>query len=226
LLVDDIEIEEPQPDRYQNLRLAIRGIAETALGPQVRLIAGLFMMAVFLVWLKVAYPTLPTMMVDGVHQMVNALHTGTFQPRANSRIVTQRSEGTLTTEDSTVRDANDTAAQVTHLSTEGRQQLVKTERNIFLLLASWRGGLAGALLVLSSLFRKPRVGPIMLGSVLLILIVGRYVMIPMGNWIEPKNVGMAVGTLVAIAAFVLGFDRPQRRARPLKPEIADVNSPN
>jgi hypothetical protein len=208
VLKDDIDEDLLEQEKESRLGRALYNFAEVALGPQVRLMAGMFMLAFFLLWVRITYPTLPTLVIQNVRQTVADLRSGETRNHPNG-LSAKKAAPTANAQDATLRGVNDAAG--TYLSEQGKQQVVKTQKKLLMVLGSWQGGLAGVLLIISSVFRKVRAGPIMLASTLITLVIGRYLVIPTGPLMPAAGLGMALGTVLALAAFILGQERGQRR---------------
>src|SRR5205807_768258 len=56
VLADDIDEDLLEQEKESKFRRAMYNFAEAALGPQVRTMAGMAMLAFFLLWLRVTYP--------------------------------------------------------------------------------------------------------------------------------------------------------------------------
>jgi eukaryotic-like serine/threonine-protein kinase len=222
VLADDIDLDFPDMEHDSKLRRALYSITESVLGPQMRMVAGMVILASFLLWLRVTYPTLPTLVVQNVRQAIIDFRSGQSAAHPNAALPAKKNAVTANAQDATIKGITDATSE--SIADQSRQQIVKTEKKMLLVLGSWQGGLAGALLAISSLFRKFRAGPIMLGSTLVTLIVGRYLVIPTGGLLPPQYLGMVLGTMLAFIAFILGQERPTRRTPFQKVDVKRTDS--
>jgi serine/threonine protein kinase/uncharacterized protein (DUF433 family) len=204
LLAGEWDGDDLQPETKQYVRRTLAFVLDTVLGPQVRLIAGLVVLGVFVIWLKAAYPRLPNLIMEKLH-----FQTPSGQADAEIR-------KPLSTDNLAVRMVNDTVFKITRLSGRPREGFVAVENKLLAVLGSWQGGLVGALLVISSLFSRRGVGLAMLASTLLILGPGHFLTIPTGGRMSPENAGMILGTIIAVVSLVLSREwRIRRRRRPV-----------
>jgi serine/threonine protein kinase/uncharacterized protein (DUF433 family) len=214
-------------ERESRTRELLTGVLSMGLGPQVRLIAGLLMLAVFCLWLKVDYPTLPTLIYQKVHQVVHPDSKGQFQAQTDARTANPAAHDQLTADNARVKSVNDKAAEVAHIGQRGRNWLARAENLLFRVAGTWQGGLAGVLLVMSSLFPRLRVGVTMFASTVLILMAGRFGHFPTFGVLSPQVSLAILGTALALAAFVFGRQkrwrrRPRRKVTTAVPEQAQV----
>ena len=202
MLIDDLDDGDGLESMHlDTVRHTVGGILGTVLGPQVRLFAGLLMLVVFVIWLRADYPNLPAVIAYKVHHLVDPSYEHVAYTTTDA--VNNKPDAPLTADDVTVKAANDAAGRLTHMSDQTRQNVVNTENWLFWSLGNWQGGLAGALLLFSSLFRsRLKMGLFMLGSTASILIVGRHLMIPTHGIVRPENAGMVLGTLLAFSGFL------------------------
>jgi hypothetical protein len=210
LLTDEPDIGDYAGRGRQHLiRRSLGFLLESALGPQARLFTGLALLAIFVLWLKVEYPRLPTVIAQETHTV---LHLSPAENNGESAAPVHR---TLTAETAVIRTANEAALRSAHISGGARQKVIAVENKVLAMLGSWKGGLLGALLVISSLFSRRRVGLIMLTSALLILIPGsgHFFIIPTSARMNSETVGMILGTIVAASGLLLWRERPRRKQR-------------
>jgi hypothetical protein len=153
------------------------------LGAQVRFLLGLGLLAVFALWM---YQNNPNFVSDVAHHL----------PTPN-----QTAQPTVPAPDVTINDhpkplANDTIDQALPRGPVSK---------ILGVIGSYPGGLAGAVLVLSSFFRGVRMGVAILISAAVILLGGRAFPIPTLGLIRPEYAGMVAGGV--LAALSLMFAR-------------------
>ena len=97
------------------------------------------------------------------------------------------------------------------MSADTQAKITSTTNKILGIIGSYEGGLAGAILVLSGLFRGLKMGIYMIIACGLILLCGgsdRLIQIPtFGRPYDPNHVAMIAGSAIAALAFMFGRER-------------------
>jgi eukaryotic-like serine/threonine-protein kinase len=181
-ILDDVAIDDEHVHRKHETYIERKygSIGGLILGAQVRFFVGLGLLAVFALWM---YQNNPNFMSDIAHKL----------PTPN-----QTAQSSTPAPDVTINDhpkplTNDAMDQVLPPG-----PLAKTLN----VIGSYPGGLAGAVLVLSSLFRGMRMGIAILISAAVILLGGRAFPIPTLGLLRPEFAGMAAGGALAALTFV------------------------
>jgi hypothetical protein len=183
-ILDDVAIDDGHVHRKHEsyIQRKYGNIGGLILGAQVRFLLGLGLLAVFSLWM---YQNNPTFVSDVAHHLPTPNQTA--QPIPPS----------LPAPDVTINDhprplANDTIDQALPRGPVSK---------VLGIIGSYPGGLAGAILVLSSLFRGLRMGIAIFISAAVIVLGGRAFPIPTLGLIRPEFAGMVFGGALAAMSF-------------------------
>jgi hypothetical protein len=189
------------------------GFMGLLLGAQVRFLVGLGIMCGFLIWMYMANPDFLNNLKHQSIQIVNGTHdqlsgedrfAGSGSAKIDLKIATPDQQLTANT-DQAVGFAEQHGLNV---SADAQAKINSTTNKILAIIGSYQGGLAGALLVFSGLFRGLKMGIYMVIATGLILLCGgddRMIHLPtFGRDFNADHVSMIAGSAIAVLAFMFG----------------------
>jgi serine/threonine protein kinase len=186
------------------------------LGAQVRFLVGLGVLCGFLVWFHTANPDFPSNVFHAARQVVGGAHDtlsgeDRFQNEPAGKIDVQFNTPDKPLTADPGQEIGFAQQHGLNVSADAQAKITSTTNKILAIIGSYEGGLAGAILVLSGLFRGLKMGIYMTIAVSLILLCGgpdRLIQIPtFGRPWDPNHVSMIAGSAIAGLAFMFGRER-------------------
>jgi hypothetical protein len=212
---DSLSKEEAFERRHESyLQRKYGGFTGLLLGAQVRFLVGLGILCGFLIWVHSANPDFPRNIFHAASQVVNQAHNelageDKYQnaPAPKPDIQINTPDKPLTADDSQAIELAQKNLHV-NVSADAQAKINSTTNKILAVIGSYQGGLAGAILVISGLFRGLKMGIYMIISTALILLCGgddRLIHMPtFGRDFNADHLSMIAGSAVAGLAFLFG----------------------
>jgi serine/threonine protein kinase len=216
LLDDDaLSKDEGFERRHESyLQRKYGGFTGLLLGAQVRFLVGLGILCGFMIWFHANNPNFLSDAANKGKQFVAQQH-GELSGEDTSSTPNVQVKVNDAPQQLSVNTGNPALAlaekQGINVSADTQAKITSTTNKILGIIGSYEGGLAGAILVLSGLFRGLKMGIYMIIACGLILLCGgpdRLIQIPtFGRPYDPNHVAMIAGSAIAALAFMFGRER-------------------